>query len=63
MKNGRTTRKVTCILLDMMDEGIIDPRTLTEMCLNWMSESDVAEMAASNDLFVDEEEGTDGEEG
>lgn len=63
MKNGRTTRKVTCILLDMMDEGIIDPRTLAEMCLNWMSESDVAEMASSNDLFVDEDEDTDEEEG
>ena len=51
MKNERVSRKVTCKILDMMDEGAIDPRTLVEMCLSWMSESDVAEMAARNDLF------------
>ena len=55
MKNERVSRKVTCKLLDMMDEGAIDSRTLVEMCLSWMSESDVAEMAARNDLFESEE--------
>ena len=55
MSNQRVTRKVTCRLLDMMDEGAIDSRTLVEMCLNWMSEADVAEMAERNDLFESEE--------
>jgi len=56
MTNQRISRKVTCKLLDMMDEGAIDSRTLAEMCLNWMSESDVAEMAERNDLFESEED-------
>jgi len=56
MTNQRVSRKVTCKLLDMMDEGAIDSRSLAEMCLNWMSESDVAEMAARNVLFeIDED--------
>ena len=55
MSNRRVSRKITCKLLDMMDEGAIDSRTLVEMCLNWMSESDVAEMAESNDIFESEE--------
>ena len=56
MSNQRASRKVTCKLIDMMDDGAIDSRTLVEMCLNWMSEADVAEMAASNDLFESEED-------
>lgn len=57
MSNQRASRKITCKLLDMMDEGAIDSRTLVEMCLNWMSESDVAEMAERNDIFEFEREG------
>ena len=56
MSNRRVSRKVTTKLLDMMDEGAIDSRSLVEMCLNWMSESDVAEMAERNDLFESEED-------
>jgi len=56
MNNIQTSRKVTTRLLDMMDEGAIDSRSLVEMALNWMSEADVAEMASRNDLFVTEEE-------
>ena len=56
MSNRRVSRKVTTKLLDMMDEGAIDSRTLVEMCLNWMSEADVAEMAERNDLFESEED-------
>jgi hypothetical protein len=40
----------------MMDEGAIDSRSLVEMCLRWMSESDVAEMAERNDIFEFERE-------
>lgn len=57
MKNGRTTRQVTCKLLEGVDEGIIDPKTLLEACLNWMSEADVKEMADANGYLEEEEEG------
>ncbi|NCA17244.1 MAG: hypothetical protein EBS90_09415 [Betaproteobacteria bacterium] len=53
------SRKVTCQLLDMMDQGAIDPKALVEMCLQYMSEADVADMAQSNDLLLDEEEEED----
>jgi len=53
------SRKVTCQLLDMMDQGVIDPKALVEMCLQHMSEADVADMARSNDLLLDEEEEED----
>ena len=53
------SRKVTCQLLDMMDQGAIDPKALVEMCLQYMSEADVADMARSNDLLLDEEEEED----
>ena len=50
------TRKITCKLLDMMDEDVIDSRVLVKMCLNWMSEDDVAEMADRNDLLETDED-------
>ena len=56
MDSHRISRPVTSKLLDMMDEGAIDPRALVEMCLAYMSEADVADMATSNDLFQDDEE-------
>lgn len=56
MSNKRVSRKITCKLLDMMDEGAIDSRTLAEMCLNWMSEADVADLAERNDLVESEED-------
>lgn len=52
------TRAITNYLLDMLDEGTLDPRQLVEACLCYMSEDDVADMARSNDypLPGDEEE-------
>lgn len=52
-------RKVTMLLINMMDEGVLDPNDLALMCLNYMSEADVADMARSNDINVDEEEEDD----
>ena len=49
-------RKVTNLLIDMMDEGALDAEQLAVMCLQYMSEADVADMARSNDLIIDEEE-------
>ena len=51
-----TTRKVTNQLLEMLDEGALDPRALAEACLAYMCESDVADMAHDNELLPDENE-------
>jgi hypothetical protein len=39
----------------MMDEGLIDPRTVADMALSWLSESSVHEMMLANDLVEDED--------
>lgn len=52
----RNVRKVTNQLLELVEEGVLDPQTVLEACLRYMSESDVADMARSNDLIEDEEE-------
>jgi hypothetical protein len=50
------TRKCTIALLEMMDDGVMDPKAVAEMCLAYMSEADVEDMMRSNDLLVDEDE-------
>lgn len=54
-----STRKVTNQLLDMVAEGILDPQTLAEACLKYMSESDVADMAHCNEFFFEDEDDED----
>lgn len=49
---ARNTRKVTNQLLEMIDEGALDPQTVVEACLSYMSEADVADMAHSNELIL-----------
>lgn len=50
------TRKTTNALLEMIDQGAIDPTTVVQMCLSYMSEADVADMCSSNDINFDDEE-------
>ena len=50
------TRKVTTQLLEMIEDGILDPQTVLEACLSYMSEADVADMAHSNEFLGEEEE-------
>ena len=50
---ARNTRKVTNQLLEMIDEGALDPQTVLEACLSYMSEADVADMAHSNELILE----------
>ncbi len=52
----KTTRKVTNQLLQLVEDGILDPRAVMEACLIYMSEADVAEMAHCNELLDEEEE-------
>ena len=49
-------RPATTRLLDMMDAGEIDARTVADMALSWLSESSVKEMMLANDLVEDEED-------
>lgn len=50
------TRKVTNLLLTWIEDGILDPQTVLEACLSYMSEADVEDMARSNDFLPDEDE-------
>lgn len=52
------TRKWTCRLLDMVDNGELDPKMALEMCTSYMSESEVEDMMRINDLkqYFEEEE-------
>jgi len=49
-------RPATTRMLEMMDEGLLDAHAVAEMCLSWLSESDVHEMMLANDLVEDEPE-------
>jgi hypothetical protein len=49
-------RKETNRLLDMIEEGLIDPHAVADMCLAYMSEDDVEDMMRANDLLADDEE-------
>lgn len=51
-------RKETCRLLEMVDEGYLDPMMALRMCVSYMSEDEVADMLRINDL-ADEDEGDD----
>ena len=53
---ARNTRKVTNQLLELIEEGVLDPQAVVEACLSYMSEADVADMARSNELILEEEE-------
>lgn len=37
-------------MLEAMDDGLLDPREIAHMALNWLSEADVDEMVRRNDL-------------
>ena len=49
-------RKYTTMVLAMMDEGVMSPLAVAEMCLAYMSEDDVKDMCRANDLLDEEDE-------
>ena len=49
-------RQNTNKILEMVDDGLLDQRTVILACLNYMSEDEVKEMAELNDFFSDEED-------
>ena len=53
------TRQATDNILEMVEEGILDRDTVIMSCLKYMSEDDVADMAHSNEFFINEDEEDD----
>lgn len=49
-------RDTTNKILEMIDEGLLDARTVASACLKYMSEDDVEEMASMNEFLEDEHE-------
>jgi hypothetical protein len=47
-------RKVTNKLLEMMEEGALDPAYIARLALGYMSEDEVWDMAESNELIEEE---------
>lgn len=45
-------RKTTCRILQLMDEGILDPKFVAEAAIRYMSEDDVRDFAHDNELFL-----------
>lgn len=52
----RQSRKYTCQLLDLAEQGVIDWETLARDALGWMSEHEVEQFARRNDYITDEDE-------
>ncbi len=50
------TRQATDKILEMVEQGILDKDTVIMSCLKYMSEDDVADMAHSNEFFINEDE-------
>lgn len=51
------SRETTNKIIDMMDAGAIDPSNVAMMCMSYMSEADVADMARLNELLLEDEDG------
>jgi hypothetical protein len=55
----RKSRPNTCKLLDMMEQGTLDPLTVAQRCLDYMSEDEVTDMAETEGFIETEEENDD----
>ena len=55
----KPAREITNKILEMIDEGLLNPRDVVLMCLKWMSEDEVTEMAKANELLEEEEDDAD----
>ena len=53
---SRQSRQYTRKLLEMMDEGLLDPHWTLLACVNYMSEDDVQDMMRANDMLLEEDE-------
>lgn len=51
-----SSRKVTNAVLEMVEEGLLDPKQVLLSCLVYMSEDEVADMARREGLLEDEDD-------
>ena len=66
MTIGTIARQETNKLLEMIDEGLLDPKEVVTMCVKYMSEDDVADMMDCNELssrFQEDDEYDDSMDG
>lgn len=49
-------RDATNKILEMIDEGLLDARAVAQMCLKYMSEDAVVDMAEANEIYFDDED-------
>lgn len=59
---AKDVREWTNKVCEAMDEGILDPREVAEMCMSYMSEWDVEDMCRINDLKEYLDPGSDDDE-
>ena len=50
------TRKITCRLLEMADDGMLSWKDLAMAALKYMSEDEVEDMATANEFLLEDEE-------
>lgn len=56
----RQARPNTCKLLDMMEQGTLDPLAVAQRCLDYMSEDEVTDMAETEGYIeTDDDEEND----
>jgi hypothetical protein len=58
----RAARPSTVRLIEMMDAGELDARTLATACINHMDEAEVKDMAESNEFIEDDDTDEDDDE-
>lgn len=56
IRANRPVREATNKVLEMVDNGILNPRDVLIMALKWMSEDDVKEMCEANEINLEDEE-------
>ena len=57
-----SSRKNTNKLLELVDEGVLDPIKVLSAALSWHSDRDVGEMAEANEFILSEEEDEEDDE-
>jgi len=57
-----SSRENTNKLLELVDEGVLDPIKVLSAALSWHSDRDVGEMAEANEFFFDNDDDEEDEE-
>lgn len=53
IRSNHPVREATNKVLEMVDNGILNPRDVLLMALKWMSEDDVKEMCKANEINLE----------